>query len=73
MTKNQFVVLFVVLCAFTGCENIDNSNRRVNEYHTMIIQKQMDACIAQGGIPILSTWSGKLKHCQFKGDKNEDK
>lgn len=57
----------IVILLLTGCETETNRHSTYNDWRKPAI----DACINQGGIPILSSWDGRLIDCKFKEENKK--
>ena len=55
------IILIIILVVVAGCHP-------EGDYKPSPRDKAVDACIKQGGVPIIDGW-GDVKECQFPGDR----
>lgn len=60
------LIVIISACASEAEKQIAAENIRKD-------QQSIDACIKAGGIPIYSSWDGRLKECQFPPNKGGNK
>ena len=69
--KVLIIIVFLMLC---GCDDVQKANDRTDQAYKTIITKQMDACINQGGVPIMSAWNHtRMQDCKFKEADHADR
>ena len=62
MKKYIILLIVIFLC---GCSSTETLQHEAEV--AMVKKLAIDACLHQGGIPILTGWN-ELKTCQFKGE-----
>lgn len=55
--------IFVAVLCLAGCEGPQGTTIEDNR------DKAVNACIAQGGVPITSAWDGRVLDCRFPPGK----
>lgn len=59
------VPLFCLMFMLTGCEETESQSKKHNR-----IDKAVNACIEQGGVPIFSdSWADEMEDCKFKNNE----
>lgn len=58
--KFLFSILALVAILLAGCSPTD-----ATQEYTNARRKAIDACIAQGGVPIISSWGNWMTDCKF--------
>ena len=61
--KLLFSILVLVAILLAGCNPI--SEAELNRSLITARMKSLDACIAQGGVPIISSWGNWMTDCKF--------
>jgi len=57
------LLLIILVFLFFGCDHPAKYETEINS------KKVINACLAQGGIPIQSEWTGLLKDCKFRDEQ----
>jgi len=57
------ILLVVIVSLIFGCAS-EAEIQHMKE-RSLIYQKSIDACINQGGVPIISGWGPWMKDCKF--------
>lgn len=60
--------MFILSGCSSAGEKVDNEYKKTVDNETIMKeerQKSIDACIERGGVPVISSWTGLLKRCDF--------
>lgn len=63
LIAGMFIILF--FCLGCGCSETE-SERSTREFSQWKQKQAIEACVRCGGIPIYSSWDGRLVDCRFR-------